>query len=60
MAQTEERVETYSDIPKMSETNGSCDCFLVCRRVRDKYEAELTELERSERNMQDKYNSMKV
>lgn len=32
----------------------------VCRRVRDKYESELKELEESERNMQDKYNSMKV
>lgn len=29
------------------------------KRVRDKYETELSELERSERNMQDKYNSMK-
>ena len=34
--------------------------LLVCRRVRDKYESELKELEESERNMQEKYNSMKV
>jgi len=28
--------------------------------VRDKYESELKELEESERNMQEKYNNMKV
>ena len=37
--------------------NLSSPCF---RRVRDKYESELNELEESERNMQEKYNSMKV
>lgn len=30
------------------------------RRVRDKYESELRELEESERNMQEKYNGVKV
>ena len=30
------------------------------RRVRDKHESELKELEESERNMQEKYNNMKV
>lgn len=34
--------------------------LLVFRRVRDKYESELKELEESERNMQEKYNNMKV
>ena len=34
--------------------------FLAFRRVRDKYESELKELEESERNMQEKYNNMKV
>ena len=34
--------------------------LLFSRRVRDKYESELKELEESERNMQEKYNSMKV
>ena len=36
-------------------------CFaFFFRRVRDKYESELKELEESERKMQEKYNSMKV
>ena len=34
--------------------------YCVCRRVRDKYESELKELEASEKNMQEKYNNMKV
>ena len=34
--------------------------FFSFRRVRDKYESELKELEESERKMQEKYNSMKV
>ena len=34
--------------------------LLGFRRVRDKYESELKELEESERNMQEKYNNMKV
>ena len=32
----------------------------IFRRVRDKYESELKELEASEHNMQQKYNGMKV
>ena len=34
--------------------------LFLLRRVRDKYESELKELEESERNMQEKYNNMKV
>lgn len=41
-------------------TNGPILFALLFRRVRDKYESELKELEESERKMQEKYNSMKV
>ena len=41
-------------------TNGPILFALLVRRVRDKYESELKELEESERKMQEKYNSMKV
>lgn len=33
---------------------------LYCRRLREKYETELKEVERSERNALEKFNSMKV
>lgn len=41
-------------------TNGPILFVPLFRRVRDKYESELKELEESERKMQEKYNSMKV
>ena len=34
--------------------------IIVCRRIREKYEAELREVERSERSTLEKFNSMKV
>ena len=40
-----------------------CDYHTMCpvnRRVRDKYEAELKEVERSEKSTLEKYNAMKV
>lgn len=44
----------------LSRTNGPISFAFLFRRVRDKYESELKELEESERKMQEKYNSMKV
>ena len=44
-----------------SSTPYSRDClFLHFRRIREKYETELKEVERSERNALEKFNSMKV
>lgn len=44
----------------LSRTNRLIWFAFLFRRVRDKYESELKELEESERKMQEKYNSMKV
>ena len=35
-------------------------CVHICRRIRDKYENELKEVEKSEKTMRDKYTSAKV
>ena len=50
-------------LPKAAYIVHCCDYHTVCpvnRRVRDKYEAELKEVERSERSTLEKYNAMKV
>ena len=44
----------------LSRTNRLIWFAFLFRRVRDKYESELKELEESERKMQEKYNGMKV
>ena len=50
-------------LPKAMYIVYCCDYHTVCpvnRRVRDKYEAELKEVERSEKSTLEKYNTMKV
>ena len=34
--------------------------IFICRRIRDKYEGEMAELEHSEKNINEKYNQIKV
>lgn len=36
------------------------ECFVFCRRIREKYESEVRELERSERQAVERYNEIKV
>ena len=42
--------------------NGSAVVLLscICRRIREKYDSEMREIERSEKQAMEKYNEMKV